>query len=96
MTFPNRRNIEEWIARLDESIASDIEFRAELEKFLDTPSRGAPASRSEALPDGAWRDHPASERQLRILDQYKVRYESDINKGAASDLIQDLFARRDK
>ena len=61
----------------------------------DQPKTSAPPSRSEPIPEGAWKDHPASEKQLSVLEKFKVQHSDGITKGEAADIIKDLFSRRD-
>ncbi len=96
MTFINARDVEKWVNYLDKRISADIELRDEMRKFLKKPEPSASASQSEDIPNGAWRIHPASEKQIATLEKFKVQYRDDITKGEASDLLQELFARRSK
>ena len=96
MSFVNARDVEKWVNLLDKRISEDIELRDEMRKFLKKPEPSTPASRSEGIPEGAWRTHPASEKQIATLEKFKVNYRDGITKGEAADIIQDLFARRDK
>jgi len=48
---------------------------------------------SIALKDAPWRNQPATDKQIRILDMYDVDYEPVITKGEASDIIDALFAK---
>jgi len=47
----------------------------------------------DPIPDGAWKDDPASQRQIDTLLKAKIDVWDQITKGEASKLIEDLFGR---
>lgn len=60
-----------------------------------SPEASASPSRAEEIPDGAWKMHPASEKQIATLEKFKVQFNpATLTKGEAADIIKDLFARR--
>ena len=90
----------------DEEIIRDhlLDARERIDQALGILNRGrpsspeasAPPSRSEPIPDGAWKTHPASEKQNATLEKFKIQYNPNITKGEAAVIIQGLFSRRDK
>jgi hypothetical protein len=40
-----------------------------------------------------WRDQPATEKQLALMDKKGIYYKPDITKGGASDLINEFYKR---
>jgi len=88
----------------DKEIIRDhlLDARERIDQALGILSRDVPAkastppSRSKDIPDGAWKMHPASDKQLATLEQFKVQFNpATLTKGEAADIIKGLFARRD-
>lgn len=50
---------------------------------------------NDEIPPGPWRDEPATNKQLAILDKHDVEYQEPITKGRASDLIDQVFSEID-
>ena len=48
------------------------------------------SNNTEQTTNNAWRDDPATEKQLGLLQKHKVKYSEKITKGEASDLLKDL------
>jgi len=51
------------------------------------------AGQDRSIPDGAWKDEPASQKQIATLQKGNVELWDGITKGEASKLIDELFKR---
>jgi len=72
---------------------------AHREWALDQRTEYIAASRKGAAVAGeaertSWRDEPATEKQIAILERSKVPHVQGIKKGEASDLIETIMAKR--
>ena len=46
-------------------------------------------------PDARWRTHTISDKQRALLERLGVPYDTDLSRGAASDLISGELAKRE-
>jgi ATP-dependent helicase IRC3 len=59
-------------------VAEDIARQSQVERLID--------------PEAAWRQHPASEKQIALLKRNRIKVRPDMTKGEAADLLTVVFA----
>jgi hypothetical protein len=65
-----------------------------MRRFADA-SRWAVEDSSLVNPDARWRTHTISDKQRALLERLGVPYDTDLSRGAASDLISAELAKRE-
>lgn len=67
--------------------------RAVLNFAYAKPTPTAPSGEASTTSTGAWRDEPATERQLAFLQKNKITPKPGLSKGEASTLIDALIKK---